>query len=506
MEFQRSSGILLHPTSLPGNFGIGDLGPESYKFVDFLVESGQKLWQVLPLGSTGFGNSPYASYSAFAGNTNLISPELLFEDGYLNKSDFDDLPDFPSNKIDFEKVIQFKTKLLKASFEIFKEKAEEKESSEFNNFCNINRYWLLDYARFMSIKEHYQKESEKEGIENKYKNWSDWEHLLAIRKHSALEHIDNLLQNDILYHQYLQFQFYKQWMNLKDYANKNGISIIGDIPIFVAYDSADVWANPDIFYLDEEGLPVEVAGVPPDYFSETGQLWGNPLYDWKELSRRDFDWWVERFRISLTLCDIIRVDHFRGFEAFWAIPYGSENAIHGKWKKAAGGDMFRAVKRELGKLPIIAEDLGIITPDVEALRDKFEFPGMKVLQFAFTNTAKEAFLPHNHKRNCVVYPGTHDNDTCWGWFDTCPEKEKEYFLRYANSDSQEIHWDFIRLAMSSVAEMAIFALQDAMGLGTEARMNMPSTKEGNWEWRFTEDMLTSEMITRLKGMSTDYGR
>ncbi len=506
MEFQRASGILLHPTSLPGAFGIGDLGPEAYKFVDFLVDSGQKIWQILPLGLTGYGNSPYASYSAFAGNTNLISPDLLARDGLLSEQDFDGIPEFPASRVDYQPVLEYKSKLYKISFENFKERVTEEEKHNFFYFCDINNYWLQDFAMFMAIKEHYELEAKKAGTENQCKTWSDWEHDIVIRKADALAHIDNQLKDEIFYFKYLQYQFYKQWLELKAYANQHKVSFIGDIPIFVAYDSADVWSNPAIFQLDEDGLPTNVAGVPPDYFSETGQLWGNPLYDWKELGRRGFDWWIARIKMTLTLIDIVRIDHFRGFEAYWAIPYGAETAINGKWKKAAGVDLFKAIQKSLGKLPIIAEDLGLITPDVEALRDKFDFPGMKIIQFAFTNTAKDPFLPHNHRRNCVVYPGTHDNDTCWGWFKTAPEVEKEYFLRYANSDGKNIHWDFIRLAMSSVADMSIYALQDIMGLDTEARMNMPSKPDGNWEWRFTWEMISDEMKEQLKTLVKDYGR
>jgi 4-alpha-glucanotransferase len=506
MEFQRASGILLHPTSLPGRFGIGDIGPEAYKFIDFLVESGQKLWQVLPLGPTGYGNSPYASYSAFAGNTNLISPELMLRDGFLHENDFKELPDFPDDRVDFQLTIEYKTKLFKLSFENFKEDISEEEKQEFFDFCDTNNYWLQDFAMFIALKEHYEDRARKEGRENLCKTWSDWEHELVIRKPEALEQVDRQLREEIFYHKYLQYQFYKQWLELKKYANKNNVLLIGDIPIFVAYDSADVWANPAIFHLDEECLPIDVAGVPPDYFSETGQLWGNPLYDWKELGRRDYDWWVDRFSMSFTLVDIVRVDHFRGFESYWSVPYGSPNAIKGRWKKASGTNLFRAVQKALGIMPVIAEDLGLITPDVEALRDKFHFPGMKIVQFAFTNTAKEPFLPHNYLRNCVVYPGTHDNDTCWGWFNTAPKTEKDYFLRYADSKGDEIHWDFIRLAMSSVADMSIYMLQDVFGLDTRARMNMPSKPDGNWEWRFTSDMITDEMKSRLKIMAADYGR
>lgn len=506
MEFIRASGILLHPTSLPGPFGIGDLGPEAYKFVDFLVKSGQKLWQILPLGPTGYGNSPYASYSAFAGNTNLISPELLLRDGFLHQGDLNEIPDFPVDRVDYQGAIEYKLKLFKIAFENFKDEPSEEEKEDFFYFCDTNNYWLQDFAMFIALKEHYEEKAKNEGRENLYKTWSDWKHDLVARKPDALAKIDSQLREEIFYHKFLQYLFYKQWLELKKYANNNKVSLIGDIPIFVAYDSADVWANSGIFHLDEKCLPIDVAGVPPDYFSETGQLWGNPLYDWKELGRRDYDWWVDRFKMTFNLVDIVRVDHFRGFESFWAVPYGAPNAIIGRWKKASGVDLFRAVQKALGTMPIIAEDLGIITPDVEALRDKFHFPGMKIIQFAFTDTAKAPFLPHNYRRNCVVYPGTHDNDTCIGWFNAAPKTEKEYFLRYSDSTGEKIHWDFIRLAMSSVADMSVFTLQDILGLDTEARMNLPSKPDGNWEWRFTSGMITEEIKNKLKTMVIDYGR
>ncbi len=507
MNFKRSSGILLHPTSLPSDYGIGDLGPEAYKFVDFLKSTGQKLWQTLPLGPTGYGNSPYACYSAFAGNTYLISPSLLFSNGYLDEEDLLNAPEFDKDKVDYGQMIEYKTKLFRKSFTNFKERLDEDEKNNFFYFCDSNESWLQDFAMFMAVKEHYEYEAKKQEKENECKTWVDWEYDLVIRKPSAIKHINNILKDEIFYHKYLQYEFSKQWFELKNYANQNDILIVGDIPIFVAFDSADVWANPDLFLLDETGHPVSVAGVPPDYFSETGQLWGNPLYNWDEMGKRDFDWWVHRFKATLSLVDIVRVDHFRGFEAFWSIPYGSPTAVNGEWVKAPGFALFESVERHLGKLPMIAEDLGVITPQVEALRDAFDFPGMRIVQFAFTNTAKDTFLPHNYKKNCVVYPGTHDNDTCVGWFNTCPEKEKEYFLRYSGAENKEnIHWNFIRLALSSVANISIFALQDLIGLCSESRMNIPSKPDGNWEWRFQYDMISNETKDRLLNMTLDYGR
>ena len=503
MNFERSSGILLHPTSLPSEFGIGDLGPSAYAFVDFLFETGQKIWQVLPIGPTGYGNSPYAAYSAFAGNTYLISPELLIKDGYLDKTDLDSTIEFGKDKVEYEKSIEYKNTLLKKSFEKFKKVLNEQERNNFFYFCDTNNYWLQDFAVFMTLKDHFQEKAKKEGTENECKTWVDLPFNIVSRDPSTLSEIDHEYGEEIFYQKYIQYQFFKQWLSLKKYANEKNIKIIGDIPIFVAHDSADVWANPEIFLLDEKGLPTEVAGVPPDYFSETGQLWGNPLYNWKEIERRGFDWWIERIRMTLSMFDIVRIDHFRGFEAYWSIPYGSENAIKGEWKKAPGHQLFSAIRNSLGILPIIAEDLGLITPEVEELRDYFDLPGMKILQFAFTNTAKEAFLPHNYKKNCVVYPGTHDNDTCLGWYKTAPEKEKEYFLRYTNSSTKEIHWDFIRLGINSVADMSIVALQDILGLDEKARMNIPSKLGDNWEWRFSFDMITDEIKLKLKTLTED---
>lgn len=494
----------MHPTSLPNEYGIGDLGSAAYDFVDFLHETGQKLWQVLPIGPTGYGNSPYASFSAFAGNTNLISPELLKKQGFLDEEDLTDLPEFDKNKIDYPKVVEFKSGLFRKSFEKFKERVSEKEKDNFFYFCDMNNYWLQDFALFMSIKEYYEAEAKNENRENACKTWSDWQPEILSRDPAYLNEVNNKLGDEVFYHKYLQYQFFKQWLQLKSYANEKGISLIGDIPIFVAYDSADVWANPDLFLLDKKGLPIEVAGVPPDYFSETGQLWGNPLYNWNELERRGFDWWIERIRMTLNLVDILRIDHFRGFESYWAIPYGSPNAINGEWKKAPGKELFNAIKASLGKLAIVAEDLGIITPEVEELRDHFNFPGMKILQFAFTNTGKDPFLPHNYKSNCVVYPGTHDNDTCLGWYKTAPEKEKAYFLRYSGvTEEKDLHWGFMKIGMNSVANQFIFAIQDLFGLDTDARMNMPSKPDGNWEWRLDPALLTQEVKDKLKAMTTD---
>jgi 4-alpha-glucanotransferase len=497
MPFPRSSGILLHPTSFPSRFGIGDLGLEAYRFIDFLAESYQQYWQVLPLGPTGYGNSPYASYSAMAGNPLLISPEQLREQGILAEDDFANLPAFPVEKVDFEQVVQTKIPLLKKACENFKTKASPLQQKEFAGFCESKAYWLDDYALFMALKDTHEGAS-----------WHTWKPELAKLQPEALDQWRQQLKDEIFYYKYIQFEFFRQWSELKQYANMRGIQIIGDIPIYVAHDSADVWAHPEIFCLDEQtGEAAIMAGVPPDYFSETGQLWGNPVYNWEKLQQLDFKWWVQRFQAMLDYIDIIRIDHFRGFQAYWAVSKGETTAINGEWIEAPGEALFKVLNDKLGKLPVLAEDLGVITPEVEALRDKFEFPGMKVLQFAFGSDPGNPFLPFNYPRNCVVYTGTHDNDTTVGWFNKLSDYEKDAVLSYLGCTSSEgIHWDLIRLALSSVANQAITPLQDVLGFQTEARMNYPSKPEGNWEWRYHSDALTPELHTRLKTLTKTYGR
>jgi 4-alpha-glucanotransferase len=497
MHLLRASGILLHPTCFPSKFGIGDLGKEAYRFIDFLQESGQRYWQVLPLGPTGYGNSPYMSYSAMAGNPMLISPEKLRDEGLLQEEDFANLPLFPVEKVDYQQVIASKIPLLKKSCANFKAHATPEQERAFADFCQTKAYWLDDYALFMALKDAQESP-----------NWYTWEPEIARRKPEAMDAARLLLGSAIFYHKFTQYEFFRQWSELKQYANERGIYIIGDIPIYVAHDSADVWAHPEIFCLDEQtGEAKLMAGVPPDYFSSTGQLWGNPVYDWETLQKQDFNWWVQRFEAMLDYVDIIRIDHFRGFEAFWAVPKGEKTAINGKWIKAPGEQLFETIKRKLGKLPVLAEDLGTITPEVEALRDKFEFPGMKVLQFAFGSDANNPYLPFNYQRNAVVYTGTHDNDTTVGWFHQASDWEKQNLLLYLGSFSPDgIHWDFIRLALSSIANLAIIPLQDLLGLGTEARMNFPSKAEGNWEWRYKAQALSEELAKKLKTLTTLYGR
>jgi 4-alpha-glucanotransferase len=499
MPFKRSSGILLHPTSFPSRFGIGDLGDSAYRFIDFLELSGQKLWQVLPLGPTGYGNSPYMCFSAIAGNHLLISPDLLVKQDLLTESDFDSIPNFNDNFTDFEQVIPYKIEVLKVAYSRFKAIAPNITlTQEFTEFCEAQGIWLNDYALFMAIMETYNGQP-----------WTTWEPAIAQRQPEAIRQHIETLQDQIGFHKFLQFQFFCQWAKLRGYANEKEILIIGDIPIYVAHNSADVWANPHIFELDPQTFePALMAGVPPDYFSETGQLWGNPVYNWEELEKDDFRWWIGRFKSMLQYVDIIRVDHFRGFAAFWQIPAGEETAINGKWKLAPGQELFATLKDVLGNLPILAEDLGVITLEVEALRDEFEFPGMRILLFAFAGDTDNSYLPHHYVKNSLVYTGTHDNDTAVGWWKRASDHEKELLTEYVGVDEvKELHWLLIRLALGSVSDLAIIPLQDIFGLDNTARMNMPGTATGNWTWRYSSDqLLTSELSDRLRKLTQLYSR
>ncbi|MBD2020205.1 4-alpha-glucanotransferase [Leptolyngbya sp. FACHB-36] len=496
VKLHRVSGLLLHPTSFPGRFGIGDLGPEARQFIDFLADSGQQLWQVLPLGPTGFGNSPYMCYSALAGNPMLISPERLRHDGLLDDGDLANFPEFSPDRVEYDRVVAAKTPLLQTACENFKQRATSEQRSQFQQFCDSKAYWLDDYALFMALKRDQQGSS-----------WHTWEPDLAHRKPEVLEQYSRRLTAEIFYEKFLQFEFFYQWSELRRYANSKNIQIIGDIPIYVAHDSADVWANPENFSLDETGKPALMAGVPPDYFSETGQLWGNPVYEWEHLQKSEFHWWVQRFRAMLDYVDLIRIDHFRGFEAFWAVDQGEETAMNGRWIKAPGMEFFEVLREKLGKLPILAEDLGVITPEVEELRDRFEFPGMKILQFAFGSDPGNPYLPFNFSRNSVVYTGTHDNNTTVGWFESLSSHERENVLGYLGCTSPEgIHWDLIRLALSSISNTAIIPVQDLLGFGSDARMNVPSKAEGNWQWRYHSHALTSEIRDRLCKLTKLCGR
>lgn len=432
-----------------------------------------------------------------AGNPLLVSPEKLRDEGLLTEEDFANLPGFPVEKVDFDQVVPIKIGLLKKACENFKVNATDIQKNEFAGFCDSKAYWLDNYALFMALKDAHENAS-----------WHTWEPEFVKREPEALAQVKDRLNGEIFYYKFVQFEFFRQWSDLKSYANMRGIDIIGDIPIYVAHDSADVWAHPDIFCLDEEtGVAAQMAGVPPDYFSATGQLWGNPVYNWEELQKQDFKWWVQRFEAMLDYVDIIRIDHFRGFEAYWSVAKGEETAMNGKWVEAPGDAFFEAIREKLGKLPVLAEDLGVITPEVEALRDKYEFPGMKVLQFAFGSDPGNPFLPFNYPRNAVVYTGTHDNDTTVGWFNSASDYEKQNLLLYLGCVSPEgIHWDLIRLALSSIANQAIIPLQDVLGLGNEARMNFPSTAEGNWGWRYQAEALRDELGDRLKVLTKLNGR
>jgi 4-alpha-glucanotransferase len=495
MRFPRCSGILLHPTSLPGRYGIGDLGPEAYAFADFLHETGQGIWQVLPLGPTGYGDSPYQCFSAFAGNPLLISPDVLLKAGHLSPADVAQVPDFPVDAVDFGPVIEYKAQLLRRAFENWHGAGNASRDGQFAAFCASKRSWLEDYALFMALKDAHDGAI-----------WSTWEKDIATRQPEAMVHWSQTLADEILRFKYLQYQFYQQWAALRQYAAERGTRVVGDIPIFVARDSADVWSHPELFYLDDDGNPTVVAGVPPDYFSATGQLWGNPLYRWNRMAQSGYTWWIERFRATFELVDLVRVDHFRGFEGYWEVPATEETAVRGCWMKGPGADLFLAVEKALGRLPIIAEDLGVITPPVVELRDRFEFPGMRIFQFGFASDAKDSFLPHNYIPNCVVYTGTHDNDTILGWFDTAPEKERQAVLAYFGTDGHDLPWDFIRWLFASVADTAVVPLQEVLSLGTEARMNYPSRLGGNWSWRFLRGALTPAIRSRLRKLTEVYGR
>lgn len=498
MQFPRSSGVLLHPTSLPSKFGIGDFGESAYQFVDFLVESKQSLWQLLPLGPTGYGDSPYQSFSSFAGNPLLISPQKLVDQGLLPETAVQYVPNFPKNEADFGPVIPYKLGLLKQSFETFESKGTAVQREALDVFCNAQSAWLDDFAFFMALKNHH--------VEQEGGVWNTWPKDIAMRHPEAMQRWAEKLTLEIRFHKYLQFLFFEQWLVLKAYANQNGIQIVGDIPIFVAFDSADVWANRELFFLDEAGNPTVVAGVPPDYFSETGQRWGNPLYNWDKLAKDNYGWWAKRLKMCFVLADIVRIDHFRGFDAYWEIPAEEETAVVGEWIKAPGMAFFEAMKEQLGELPLIAEDLGVITPEVKRLRDTFEFPGMKILQFAFGGEQNSEFLPHTFIANSVVYPGTHDNETVLGWYQNAAYPEQDHIRKYMGINGHDISWDMIRLSHMSVSNMSIIPMQDLMTLDNSARMNFPGKVGGYWRWRFTWESFDTFIRYRLRDMTEIYGR
>jgi 4-alpha-glucanotransferase len=495
MKFNRSAGILLHPTSLPGAYGIGDLGPQALRWIDFLSDAGCRLWQVLPLGPTGYGDSPYQCFSAFAGNPYLISPESLLKEDLLHPDDLYDRPRFPNGRVDFGAVINWKLGVLDRSYHRFIHTNSPRLKSAYDQFCAQNAAWLDDFALFMALKEV-----------NGWASWTTWPLPIRQRNPQALVAARQKLNVAIQRQVYRQFIFFRQWSRLQNYAHEKGIQIIGDVPIFVAHDSADVWANPGLFFLDESGMPTVVAGVPPDYFSPTGQLWGNPLYRWDRHASNGYSWWLSRIRSVLQLVDIIRIDHFRGFAGYYEVPGDAPTAEHGRWVIAPGKEFFQTVRTALGDLPILAEDLGVITPDVEELRDSFELPGMRILQFAFSSGPQYNFLPHHYPQQCVVYTGTHDNDTTLGWYQRVSGEEKEFYHRYMNRDGSEVSWDMIRCAWSSVAVFALAPFQDFLGLDNTARMNYPGNPSGNWTWRMPANALTDKLKAKIKEINYLYSR
>ncbi len=490
----RSSGILLHPTSLPGPRGIGELGLAARAFADWLAAAGQSFWQVLPLGPTGYGDSPYQSFSSFAGNPLLLDLDALAADGYLAPGDLAAAPAFSGEKVDFGPVIEWKSAMFAKAAAAFTQSQRPGHRAEFEQFCDAHADWLDAYALFAALKDRFG-----DAV------WNTWDADIARREPAALEYWGRTLGGDVLRAKFLQWQFFRQWGALRGYARERGIRIIGDVPIFVAHDSADVWQNPDLFYLDDGGRPAVVAGVPPDYFSETGQLWGNPLYRWEAHAARGFDWWIARVRAALALADIVRMDHFRGFEAYWEVPAGEPTAIHGRWVPGPGAALFDALQAALGDLPIIAEDLGVITPPVTALRERYELPGMKILQFAFGAGADNP-LPHTFERACVVYTGTHDNDTALGWLASASDEVRRHALDYLNSDGRDFAWDLIRAGLMSVANTFIAPMQDVLRLGSETRMNFPSKPSGNWDWRMPPGAAPPALAARLRRLTALYGR
>ncbi len=495
MKYKRSSGILLHPTSLPGPYGIGDIGPRAHRWIEFLAGAGSALWQVLPIGPTGYGDSPYQCFSSFAGNPLLISPDALLKDDLLHPDDLYDHPCFPEDRVDFGQVIPWKMGVLDRSFIRYQHTQSSSLTGEMEAFQASQASWLQDFALFMALKEAHGGAP-----------WPSWEKPLRERQPKALaaarQQYDVAIQRQI----YRQFLFFRQWSRLRDHAREKNIQVIGDIPIFVAHDSADVWANPHLFYLEKDGTPTFVAGVPPDYFSPTGQLWGNPLYRWEVHAASGYEWWLSRIRASLDMVDIVRIDHFRGFAGYWEVPGTAKTAEKGRWVPAPGMEFFQVVLQSLGDLPIIAEDLGVITPDVVELREKYNLPGMRIFQFGFESDPQDPFLPHHYPTNCVVYTGTHDNDTARGWFERVSEKNKAFFRAYMDRDGSNVSWDMIRGVWSSVAVFSLAPMQDFLSLGNEARMNYPGNPSGNWMWRMPAKAQTPELQAKIKQINYLYSR
>ena len=491
----RSSGILLHPTSLPGRYGIGDLGVGAYRFVDWLEAQGQSIWQVLPLGPTSYGDSPYQTLSAFAGNSNLISLDSLIEDGLLKKSDLADTPPFPKERVDYGWVIPYHNQKLALAYHNFRADPDPALNQAFSQFVGENQFWLEDFALFIALKRGH-----------KLRPWTEWESELRRCDASALAAAREDCAEQINLERFRQWLFHRQWTSLKEYTQEKGIRLIGDLPIFVAHDSADVWAHQHEYFLDEEGGPTVIAGVPPDYFSPTGQRWGNPLYRWDVMKAAGYKWWIERIKALLRLVDFIRIDHFRGFEAYWEIPASEPTAVKGQWVAGPGASLFQAIKAALGELPIIAEDLGVITPGVEKLRDDFGLPGMKVLHFAWSDSANP-FLPHNHTVNSIVYTGTHDNNTTRGWWENEVDERTRAFVKdYLGGEIYDIVWTLARVGMRSSARVFIMPMQDVLGLGRNARMNRPGVSAGNWTWRITDAALNHPGKEALRHITRLYQR
>ena len=508
MKFPRANGILLHFTSLPGRHGIGDFGASAYEFADFLSDAGQHLWQVLPLNPTGYGDSPYQCFSAFAGNPLLLSLDRLQDQGVLRAADLAETPRFPEDFVDYGRCIEFKMTALRRAGQCFFADSSGEDRAAFNLFCENESSWLNDYALFMACKDAHR------GIA-----WTSWDPGIRRRDPQAISEWSTKLEPQIKAYKYWQFEFFQQWKRLKSYCEQKKIRFMGDMPIYVANDSADVWAHRDLFHLDDDGRATVVSGVPPDYFSATGQLWGNPIYRWDLLAATSYKWWIERFRASFSLFDIVRLDHFRGFEAYWEVPASETTAVHGRWVKGPGEDFLRALQDAFGPLPIIAENLGVITPAVEQLRQQFGLPGMAILQFAFGNDPQgPSFRPHNYSRDLVAYTGGHDNDTTVGWWNSSgvgdsirlPEdvrREHEFASAYLNlKDDSEINWVMIRTLLASVADMAVVPLQDVLGLGSSARMNLPGTVSGNWKWRYRPGALNGELSAKLRSLVNLYDR
>lgn len=500
-RFNRASGVLLHPTALPGSYGIGTFGAQALAFIDWLEDAGQSYWQICPLVPTGFGDSPYQGFSAFAGNPNLIDLEDLIVLGLLEESDLEPLDSMPADRVDFGSLIPGKTEILRKAWKRFSKGASGTDlSGELELFRQKTGGWLEDYVLFMVIKEKH------EG-----RPWDEWEKKYRLREEEALDSVRRNSAENLGYHVFVQYIFHRQWTHLKSRAADKGISIIGDLPIFIAFDSSDCWARPELFQLDDEGRPTTVAGVPPDYFSETGQLWGNPLYDWNTMEENGFAWWTEVLRNKLQQYDVLRIDHFRGFSAYWSIPFGESTAVRGSWIAAPGKALFAKVKEVLGDIPIIAEDLGVITADVVDLITDCGFPGMKVLQFAFDSSEENDYLPHTYERNCLVYTGTHDNDTAVGWYEKAPEKDRITAQKYLNlpetATAEEAAKAMLRASMASVADLAITPLQDILTLGSEARFNTPGTLgRGNWSWRAPSDAFSPGNSETLRALTEIFGR